>query len=248
MSRGGPIYPQDFRLYAATAASYDAHRFAGKAGGWGHQRQLAAIGAMVPDWRGKRVLEIGCGTGRITEFLASRGAMVTATDIAEEMLAVARARLGDRSDIETPEFRVMSVFNMDVDTSEYDYVVAVNVFGRLTNVSGALQCIGRHMPKKCRLIFTFPCLTSILMPFGLLVNLVGTSLSRKVTSHWYTPGRIERFCLGAGLRVVRWRGHHYVPVPNLLFPALPFFRLCDRALSRRVPTLCPSVFAECTRR
>jgi ubiquinone/menaquinone biosynthesis C-methylase UbiE len=44
-----------------------------------------------------RVLEIGCGTGNLTRRLAERGAKVTAVDINPDMLAVARAKLSDRS-------------------------------------------------------------------------------------------------------------------------------------------------------
>ena len=42
---------------------------------------------------GRRVLEIGCGTGAVTERLVGRGAEVTALDQNPEMLERARARL-----------------------------------------------------------------------------------------------------------------------------------------------------------
>jgi ubiquinone/menaquinone biosynthesis C-methylase UbiE len=42
---------------------------------------------------GGRVLEIGCGTGALTELLAARGARVTAIDQNPEMLEQARTRL-----------------------------------------------------------------------------------------------------------------------------------------------------------
>ena len=42
---------------------------------------------------GDRVLETGCGTGRDTAHLASRAAVVYATDVAREMIDVARQRL-----------------------------------------------------------------------------------------------------------------------------------------------------------
>ncbi len=44
---------------------------------------------------GAAVLEIGCGTGAVTEALVTRGARVTAIDQNPEMLERARARLGD---------------------------------------------------------------------------------------------------------------------------------------------------------
>lgn len=43
-------------------------------------------------WRGKRVLEIGCGIGTDTINFARRGALVTAVDLTEKSLEVARQR------------------------------------------------------------------------------------------------------------------------------------------------------------
>jgi len=43
---------------------------------------------------GKRVLDIGCGTGRLAVDFARRGQLVTGADPAEGMLAMARARSG----------------------------------------------------------------------------------------------------------------------------------------------------------
>src|ERR1700676_2425705 len=45
---------------------------------------------------GKRVLEIGCGTGMFTEMFAASGATIIAVDISPELLKKARARGLDR--------------------------------------------------------------------------------------------------------------------------------------------------------
>jgi demethylmenaquinone methyltransferase/2-methoxy-6-polyprenyl-1,4-benzoquinol methylase len=54
-----------------------------------HER-LAEISVPRP---GVRVLEIGCGTGAVTEQLVARGGVVTAVDQNPEMLELARQRL-----------------------------------------------------------------------------------------------------------------------------------------------------------
>lgn len=48
------------------------------------------------DLRGRRVLDVGCGTGRLALALAERGAKVWGVDPSEEMLAQARAAAGRR--------------------------------------------------------------------------------------------------------------------------------------------------------
>ena len=45
-------------------------------------------------WRGKRVLEIGCGLGTDTMNFARHGARVTAVDLSEKSLELARAGRG----------------------------------------------------------------------------------------------------------------------------------------------------------
>jgi ubiquinone/menaquinone biosynthesis C-methylase UbiE len=54
----------------------------------------AAIEKLV-ELDGKRVLEVGCGTGRLTRVLASRAASVYAIDPSPEWVAEAEASLAD---------------------------------------------------------------------------------------------------------------------------------------------------------
>jgi ubiquinone/menaquinone biosynthesis C-methylase UbiE len=51
----------------------------------------------VGDVRGRSVLDLGCGTGRHTAWLAEAGATVTAVDFSEGMLAEARRKPGMES-------------------------------------------------------------------------------------------------------------------------------------------------------
>jgi 2-polyprenyl-3-methyl-5-hydroxy-6-metoxy-1,4-benzoquinol methylase len=233
---------KDYLLYEKTARTYDCQRFTGRAGEWGHNRQISILHSLAEDWQGKKVLEIGCGTGRITQALARWGADITATDISEKMLKLARTRFSSDQELAMPKFRVMSVFDIDMDLQGYDYVIMVNVLGRLSHAREAIEKISLNISETCRFVFTFPSLTSILLPFGLTVNLRSKSLARDVTSHWYTPKTIEKYCNDAGLMIVGWRGNHYVPVPRLLFPTLPFFWTYDKCLAKSFPKRCPSVF------
>jgi ubiquinone/menaquinone biosynthesis C-methylase UbiE len=62
---------------------------------WWRDREGAepAVIADLVDLRGKRVLDVGCGSGRLTEFAAAHAAEVYAFDPDPEGLAEARERV-----------------------------------------------------------------------------------------------------------------------------------------------------------
>ncbi len=55
--------------------------------------------SLLPDVKGKHVLDAGCGPGLYAEILLDRGATVTAIDISPKMIHFAKQRLGDRATI-----------------------------------------------------------------------------------------------------------------------------------------------------
>jgi ubiquinone/menaquinone biosynthesis C-methylase UbiE len=80
---------QDFEV----AEQYDAERFSslsGKVFQWAERRAIERIVASLPDKA--RVLDLPCGTGRLSDLLVRRGWKTIACDVSGEMLAVARKR------------------------------------------------------------------------------------------------------------------------------------------------------------
>lgn len=82
----------------------------------------AAIAEAATPSAGARVLEIGCGTGAVTERLVARGARVTALDQNPEMLEQARARLGDVAAVTWLECTAAEIDTLP--TAGFDAVVA----------------------------------------------------------------------------------------------------------------------------
>lgn len=86
---GRPGYPA--RAFDAVAAEYDdTFSFTG-VGRWYRAALREWLEAAFPS--GSHVLELGCGTGEDTVWLASRGVHVTAVDASAAMLEVARAKV-----------------------------------------------------------------------------------------------------------------------------------------------------------
>ena len=85
------------------------------------KNEVHALKAMA-DWRYKRVIEIGCGSGRLTRRLAQLGAQVEALDPDRRLIATARkdvpARLADRI-----RFKVGSASDLKYPKQTFDIAV-----------------------------------------------------------------------------------------------------------------------------
>jgi 2-polyprenyl-3-methyl-5-hydroxy-6-metoxy-1,4-benzoquinol methylase len=85
------------------------------------ENELEALRA-VTDWRGRQVLEIGCGEGRLTRRLARLGARVAAIDPDAKLIETARAALTTRL-ARRISFRAGSAERLPFGDGEFDVVV-----------------------------------------------------------------------------------------------------------------------------
>jgi ubiquinone/menaquinone biosynthesis C-methylase UbiE len=105
-------------LFDGVAGLYDTSRR-------GYPRELVELMVTTAGLgEGGRVLEVGCGTGQLTEQLARHGCDVTAIDIGPSMVAVARRRLG-RAPV---RFAVVSFEDFEADDGAFDLVVSATAF------------------------------------------------------------------------------------------------------------------------
>jgi 2-polyprenyl-3-methyl-5-hydroxy-6-metoxy-1,4-benzoquinol methylase len=85
------------------------------------QNEMRALRG-VTDWHGKRVLEIGCGHGRLTQRLAQLGAMVHASDPDAQLIRTARRNLPQRF-AKRIHYQVGAAERVDHPNESFDVVV-----------------------------------------------------------------------------------------------------------------------------
>jgi ubiquinone/menaquinone biosynthesis C-methylase UbiE len=74
---------------------------------------------------GRRVLEVGCGTGQLTRSLAVTGATVRSLEPGPSLLALARENLGPTANV---EFALSTFEDADEVAESYDLVVSATAF------------------------------------------------------------------------------------------------------------------------
>ena len=147
-----------YRAYAdpAMAASFDAQRFGGPIGGMLLADQERVLAEFLESVSGRRILDLGTGTGRAALALAGRGAFVSGVDASSEMLAVARARAAEaRLSIDFAEGDAHAVPFPD---RSFEFSVCLRLLMHVPDWRQVLSELCRVT--QTRLVFDYPALAS----------------------------------------------------------------------------------------
>ena len=99
------------------------------------------------------ILDLGCGTGKYTEFFVKKGCTVVAADISDEMLLITKRRLGPAS--ENVLFVQADVGWLPFQENTFDTIVAIfGVLNHTIRYRIALQRLYRALKPGGVLIFT----------------------------------------------------------------------------------------------
>ncbi len=87
-----------------------------------HAAQVKILDEWLAITPNQRILDLGCGTGRISRYLSQKGARVSGLDFSDEAISVAR-----RESLGQPiDFKQGSIFDLSAD-SEFDAIICLGV-------------------------------------------------------------------------------------------------------------------------
>jgi len=176
-------------ILVADAVVYDV--LAGFALGSLYERIAADVGALAPD--GARVLEVGCGPGRLSILLArEHGLDVTGLDLDPAMIT--RARANARHLEPRPSFLVGDVASLALPDASFDLVVSTLSMHHWDDPSAGLAEIGRVLRPGARALVWD--LRPGVVPFHAHVpdpvdHVSGLPLRVVGSTRWRWPGRLS---------------------------------------------------------
>jgi len=135
-STNTPIAPQPAAWNAELYQS--SHSFV-----WQYGRDLLALLAAKP---GERILDVGCGTGQLTDEIAQSGAEVVGIDSSPAMVATARRNFPQR------RFEVADLTALNF-VSEFDAVVSNAALHWVRDQQAAIASIARALKRRGRFVF-----------------------------------------------------------------------------------------------
>ena len=162
---------------------------------------------------GKKVLDVGCGGGILTEAMACKGAEVTGIDLGRASLAAAQVHANEQQ-LEI-EYRLISAEeHADREPESYDVVTCLEMLEHVPDPAAIVKACARLLKPAGHIFFS----TINRNPKSLLFAIVGAEyvlgLLPKGT-HQYEklirPGELDRWVRQAGLHTTEIMGMQYNP-------------------------------------
>ncbi len=163
---------------------------------------------------GKKVLDVGCGGGILSEGMAVRGATVTGIDMGDAPLSVAKLHLLE-SGVEV-EYRRIPVERLAEEQPEtYDVVTCMEMLEHVPDPSSIIRSCARLAKPGGRLFFS----TLNRNPKSYLFAIVGAEYILRLLpkgTHDYDkfirPSELDRWIRAAGLKTTDITGLNYNPL------------------------------------
>jgi len=163
---------------------------------------------------GKRVIDVGCGGGILTESMAARGAVVTGIDQAEAALGVAKLHLLESG--QTVEYlRTTAERIAEERAGTYDVVTCLEMLEHVPDPASVIAACHRLVRPGGHVFFS----TINRNPKSFMFAIVGAEYVLGLLprgTHEYAkfirPSELEAWARAAGLRTLHLTGMQYNPI------------------------------------
>ena len=152
---------------------------------------------------GKKILDIGCGTGFIANSIAKKGYDVTAIDIEPEGIKLAKKGTGKKRKV---TFLVGDFFEFDFKKESFDCVLLTDVLEHIKEDDKLLRGIQKVLKKKGVLIILVPAIQFF---FGYHDREIGHQRR-------YSKKNLKKQLNSAGFSIEKMRYWNMITIPMLL--------------------------------
>lgn len=187
-------------------------------------RPLHEINPLRLDWidkiariNGKRILDVGCGGGILTESLATRGAQVTGIDLSEKALSVARLHLLESG--HAVDYRRIAAEELAAQSPEtYDIVTCMEMLEHVPDPASIVAACATLAKPGGHVFFS----TLNRNPKSYLFAIIGAEYLLQLLpkgTHEYAkfirPSELARWAKHAGLSPSELTGLNYNPLTRV---------------------------------
>lgn len=193
------------QYYDTESGQYDGRRWESASGKARDEWQYHALVKLLGDVTHDNVLEIGCGTGRMTLRLLPQCQQLIAVDFSKRMLE----SLAKKKSIES-ESRLRLILTdackLPLPDNNIDVAFFVNTIQLIESPEKLFKEIQRILKPGGRLIFNYPNLMSVYLPYGLYRNWTGRTRTKNESGYrrtrWFSRYWLQKILKENGLHVV----------------------------------------------
>lgn len=174
---------------------------------------------LPPKSKGKKLLEVGCGTGHWSRFFSEQGFDVTGVDISERMINIARGK-----NIPNSSFQIADGHRLPFKNGVFDVTAAITTLEFIRDTEGVLREMVRCTRKPGGQLL-----------IGVLNELARLNRNRKqrpespyAKAQLFSPGQLKQLLEPFGRLAMVTAG--FVPNQKLFLPLAPLFDAIGRFL------------------
>ena len=197
------------KFYDDDAHQYD-NRWTTQGGSINHLIQKKIVTDLLVDWSEDKVLEIGAGTGRLSQNVMRCSKNFFVSDLSKEMLQMTKERIkGQANNFYLTE---SSIYSLPYKDSVFDAIFTVNVLNHIQDIDRALSEMTRVLKTGGGFLLSFHNLSSYYYPAAILLNRNNRAYKKDVYTVWRPyRGFLDKLC-EIGLQINQIRGNVYIPI------------------------------------